>query len=779
MARALKVMQEQEPTPETAAPAAPVDGERTVRLTVSGMTCAACQARVQRTLQKQPGVVDAGVNLMMHDATVRYLPNATSPEQLIEAVRATGYSAELPPAEQSAFDEQQARDEAQQHEFAELRRKAIVSGVAGAVAMFVPMALMPVVPMRVMNIALLVLTVAVMAWAGRHFYTRAWSAFRHHSADMNTLIAVGTGAAFVYSLIATAAPGFFVRRGVAPDVYYEAVIIIIALILTGNAFEARAKRATSAALRALASLQPPTARVVRGRGAAAQEIDVPVADVRHDDVVVVRPGERLPTDGEVVSGESAVDESMLTGESAPVAKQAGDRVIGGTINRTGALRYRATTLGADSVLAQIVRLMRDAQGSRAPIQNLADRISGVFVPVVVSIAITTFVVWFVAADLSGATAPAVRAFAAAVAVLIIACPCAMGLAVPTAVMVATGRGATAGVLIKGGEALQRAGAIDTVVLDKTGTVTEGRPTVTDVVRVASASRTDDELLTLVASLESSSEHPLADAIVRHARDRGLALAPAEHFRSVTGRGAVATVAGREVLVGNEALLAEHSIDVAPLRNEAARLAEQARTPVYVAIDGALAGLLAVADPIKATSRDAIATLRGRGIDVVMLTGDTQRTADAIAREAGIAHVIAGVLPEGKVDAIRKLQDERRVVAMVGDGVNDSAAIAQSDVGIAIGTGTDIAAEAADVVLMRGDLHSVTQAISLSRRTMRTMKQNLFWAFIYNVVGIPVAAGVLYPAFGLLLSPVIASAAMAFSSVSVVANSLRLRRARLA
>ncbi|MBW8768590.1 MAG: copper-translocating P-type ATPase [Gemmatimonadetes bacterium] len=772
-------MPESEPTPKAATAAPPVDGERTVRIPVSGMTCAACQARVQRTLQKQPGVVDAGVNLMMHDATVRYLPDATSAEQLVEAIRGTGYGAELPPAEQSAFDEQQARDEAQQEEFVELRRKAIVSGVAGVLAMFAPMALMSVVPMRAMNVVLLVLTIAVMAWAGRHFYTRAWSAFRHHSADMNTLIAVGTGAAFVYSLIATIAPGFFVRRGVAPDVYYEAVIIIIALILTGNAFEARAKRATSAALRALAGLQPPTARVVRGEGANTQELDVPVADVRQGDVVVVRPGERLPTDGEVLSGESAVDESMLTGESAPVAKKSGDRVIGGTINRTGALRYRATTLGADSVLAQIVRLMRDAQGSRAPIQNLADRISGVFVPVVVSIAVATFVVWFVAADLAGAAAPMVKAFAAAVAVLIIACPCAMGLAVPTAVMVATGRGAAAGVLIKGGEALQRAGAVDTVVLDKTGTVTEGRPTVTDVVRATGTSHTDDALLTLVASLESSSEHPLADAIVRHARDRGLALGPAEHFQSVTGRGAVATVAGHEVLVGNESLLAERAIDVAPLRDDASRLAGQARTPVYVAIDGALAGLLAVADPIKATSRDAIATLRGRGIDVVMLTGDTQRTADAVAREAGIGHVIAGVLPEGKVEAIRQLQQQGRVVAMVGDGVNDSAAIAQSDVGIAIGTGTDIAAEAADIVLMRGDLRSVTQAIALSRRTMRTMKQNLFWAFIYNVVGIPVAAGVLYPAFGLLLSPIIASAAMAFSSVSVVANSLRLRRARLA
>jgi len=748
--------------------------ERTISIPVSGMTCAACQARVQRTLQKQPGVADAGVNLMMQNATVRYAPSAISPEQLVQAIRDTGYGAELAPETQSAFEEQEARDRAQNEEYRELKQKAIVSGAAGVLAMAVPMLLMQAVSPRVLNVVLLALTVVVMSWAGRHFYSRAWSAFRHHSADMNTLIAVGTGAAFVYSLIATAAPGFFVRRGVPPDVYYEAVIVIIALILTGNAFEARAKRATSAALRALAGLQPPTARVVRGD----REIDLPVDQVRQGDIVVVRPGERLATDGEVISGESAVDESMLTGESAPVAKATGDRVIGGTINRTGALRYRATTLGADSVLAQIVRLMRDAQGSRAPIQNLADRISAVFVPVVVSIAIATFVVWFVVGDVSGVAAPAVRAFAAAVAVLIIACPCAMGLAVPTAVMVATGRGAEAGVLIKGGEALQRAGAIDTVVLDKTGTVTEGRPTVTDVVRAPGTATSEDELLALVAALESASEHPLADAIVRHAHERGLNLATPEQFQSVTGRGATARVDGRDVAVGNEALMQEHGAQVAPLRADAERLAGEAKTPVYVAVDGALVGLLAVADPIKPTSREAIASLRARGIDVVMLTGDTQRTAEAVAREAGIDRVVAQVLPEGKVREIERLQERGRVVAMVGDGVNDSAAIARSDVGIAIGTGTDIAAEAADVVLMRGDLRSVVQAITLSRRTMRTMKQNLFWAFVYNVVGIPIAAGVLYPAFGIMLSPVIASAAMAFSSVSVVGNSLRLRGARL-
>jgi Cu+-exporting ATPase len=477
----------------------------------------------------------------------------------------------------------------------------------------------------------------------------------------------------------------------------------------------------------------------------------------------------------VLSGASAVDESMLTGESMPVEKGPGDRVIGGTINRTGAFRYRATTLGADSLLARIVQLMREAQGSRAPIQRLADRISAVFVPVVLQIAIVTFVVWFVAAD----QAPAVRAFAAAVAVLIIACPCAMGLAVPTAVMVATGRGAELGVLIKGGEALQRAGDVTHVVLDKTGTVTEGRPTVTDVIVAPGAPRSVEELLRLAASLEASSEHPLADAIVRHAKDLKLALSPAESFQSVTGRGAVAVVDGAALAIGNEALLADYAVSVDPLRAEAERLASEGRTPVYVAADGALAGLLAVADPIKPTSREAIARLKRMGLQVVLLTGDNRRTAEAMAREAGVDRVVAGVLPDGKVEEIRRLQKEGAVVAMVGDGINDAPALAQADVGIAVGSGTDIAIEASDVTLMRGDLTAVADAVALSRRTLRIMKQNLFWAFVYNVVGIPVAAGVLYPVFGLLLSPILASAAMAFSSVSVVTNSLRLRRARFA
>jgi Cu+-exporting ATPase len=801
------------------------------------MTCAACQARVQKVLARQPGVHDASVNLMMSSASITYDPAVATPDALVAAIRDTGYGAELASPDQTAFEEQEARDRAQAQEFTELRRKAIVSGVAGVLAMILSMPLMTAsehevhgavvdpfmrwfmdvmtpplrdlapwlyaIPAPVLSYGLLVATLGVMAWAGRHFYTGAWASFRHHSADMNTLVAVGTAAAFLYSVAATTAPGFFLSRGIAPDVYYEAVIIIIALVLTGNAFEARAKRQTSTALRALVDLQPTTARVVRADSAGVPaEVDVPVEEVSRDETVVVRPGERVPVDGEVVWGRSAVDESMLTGESLPVEKTVGDRVIGGTINRTGSFHYRATTLGADSVLAQVVRLMRDAQGSRAPIQRLADRVSGIFVPVVISLAIATFVAWFIVADV----APGVRAFSAAVAVLIIACPCAMGLAVPTAVMVSTGKGAELGVLIKGGEALQRAGDVGTVVLDKTGTVTEGQPTVTDVVLTADATRGAPpephdtphpatshhhpaaelgapspvgELLRLVASLETASEHPLADAIVRHARERGLALARPEGFRAVTGRGAVGTVDGVAVAAGNAALMAELGVDATPLRDAAERLAGQGKTPMYVAVGGALAGMVAVADPIKGTSRAAIQRMHAMGLEVVMLTGDNERTAHAIAKEAGIDRVVAGVLPEGKVAEIRRLQAEGRVVAMVGDGINDAPALAQADVGMAIGTGTDIAVEAADVVLMRGDLRSAAQAIQLSRRTMRTMKQNLFWAFVYNVVGIPIAAGVLYPAFGLLLSPILASAAMAFSSVSVVTNSLRLRRARIA
>ena len=780
-----------------------------LRIPVSGMTCAACQARVQRALQRAPGVLDASVNLMMKDASVTYDPSTVTPEALVGVIRDTGYGAELAPTEQSAFEEQEAREAAQEEEFLELKRKAIASGMAGIVAMLISMPLMTAhrasagavadpfmrwamdtlspsltralpflyaLPPALLSWTLLAVTLGVMLWAGRHFYTRAWAALRHRSADMNTLVAVGTGAAFVYSLFATVAPGFFERRGVAPDVYYEAVIIIIALILTGNAFEARAKRQTSRALRSLVELQPKTARVARGDA----EVDIPVGDVAKGETVIVRPGERVPVDGVVLFGTSAVNESMLTGESMPVVKQPGALVIGGTINQAGSFRYRATTLGGDSVLARIVRLMRDAQSSRAPIQRLADRVSAVFVPAVIGLALVTFGIWYVAAD----TAPLVRAFAAAIAVLIIACPCAMGLAVPTAVMVATGKGAELGVLIKGGEALQRAGDVTTVVLDKTGTVTAGSPAVTDIVRSgalpnATSASSEDDLLARAASLESASEHALAEAIVRHARSRGLRLVVPSSFESFTGRGAAGQVNGRRVVVGNATLMTANAVDVSPMRDAVDRLAREGKSIVYVAEEGTLAAAIAIADPIRSSSSGAVARMRRMGLRVVMLTGDNERTARAIGDAAGIDDVVAGVLPDGKVAEVARLQKNGEVVAMVGDGINDGPALVQADVGMAIGSGTDVAVEAADVVLMRADLTGVAQAIELSRRTMRTMKQNLFWAFIYNVIGIPIAAGALYPLFGILLSPILASAAMAFSSVSVVGNSLRLRGARVA
>jgi P-type Cu+ transporter len=744
-----------------------------IRIPVSGMTCAACQAHVQRALARQPGVEDASVNLMMETAAVTFDPSVATPETLVQAIRDTGYGAELPALDLSVLEEQDARDRSQREELRALMRKAIGSGAAVVLAMLLPVLGLGA---RALSLGMLALAAIVMLWAGRHFYVRAWQALVHRSADMNTLVAAGTGAAFVYSVVATLAPSFFASHGVAPHLYYEPVIIIIALVLTGNVLEARAKRHTSTALRALVELQPQSARVVRG----GEERDVPVGQVVPGDVLLVRPGERVPVDGEIVSGSSAVDESMLTGESMPVEKHEGDRVIGATINRTGAFRYRATTLGANSVLARIVRLMRDAQSSRAPIQALADRVSGIFVPVVMLLSVATFLTWLVAVHGGGAPMGTafVRAFAAAVTVLIIACPCAMGLAVPTAVMVATGRGAESGILIKGGEALQRTGDVTTVVLDKTGTITEGAPTVTDTLVAPGAERSADEVLRLAASIESESNHPVAEAIVRHARERGLAKHSIQSVEYIVGRGITGVANDVALAVGNAELMAEWSVTVAPLENQARALAGEGKTIVFVAANGVLAGLLAIADPIRATSRSAVAQLRAMGLTVVMLTGDDARTGQAIARQAGIDRVVASVLPEGKVAEIARLQGEGAVIAMAGDGINDAPALAQADVGMAMGGGTAIAAEAADVVLMRSDLAAVAQAILLSRRTMRTMKQNLFWAFVYNVIGIPVAAGVLYPAFGILLTPVIASAAMAFSSVSVVTNSLRLRRSKL-
>jgi P-type Cu+ transporter len=774
---------------------------QSISIPVGGMTCAACQAGIQKALEREPGVASASVSLMLGSASVAYDPEATSPGALVEAIRRTGYEAALPAGPAAPFEEEERREAAQLLEAADLRRRAIVGLVAGAVAMVLSMPLMSVhraehgatldpfmrgvmdkaspvlekalpwlyrAPPALLSWVLLVLAVVVMAWAGGHIYARAWASVRRRSADMSTLVAVGTGAAFLYSLVATVSPELFLKHGIAPDVYYEAAIFIVALVLSGNALEAQAKGRTTSALRALARLRPSSARILRSEG----EAEVPLEAVAVGDVVVVRPGERIAVDGEVVSGGSAVDESMLTGESMPVPKGPGDRVIGGTLNGTGALQFRATHLGSEGALAQVVELMRSAQASRAPIQRVADRVSAVFVPTVMALAAATFVAWYFLSDV----APVARGLAAAVAVLIIACPCAMGLAVPTAVMVATGRGAEGGVLFKGGEALQRVEALTVVVLDKTGTVTEGRPTVTDAVFVGE--RPPDLVLGLAASVEGTSEHPLAEAVVRYAQGHGITPAHAKAFRSVPGQGAAAVAKGTAVSVGNELFMSAEGVDTSSLRGDAERLASEGKTPLFIAIAGGAAGVLGVADPLKPTSRAAVARLRAMGLDVVLLTGDKRLVAEGVARAAGVTRVVAEVLPEGKVGEIRRLQGEGRVVAMVGDGVNDAPALAQADVGMALATGSDIAIHASDVTLMGGSLEGVATAIELSRRTLRVIRQNLFWAFVYNVVGIPIAAGALYPAFGILLSPVLASAAMAFSSVSVVTNSLRLRRVPL-
>jgi len=668
--------------------------------------------------------------------------------------------------EESPLSADTAGEETEVRESRALAVKATVSVLAGALAMLFSMLLMgnPII-----NYVLLALTTGILVWAGRDIYRRAWRAVRHRSADMNTLVALGTGSAFIYSLVATVAPSLFARNGIAPDVYYEAVIFIIGLVLAGRAIEARARRKTSDSLRKLVTLLPPTARVERG----SAWIDKPLSQVASGEIVVVRPGERIPVDGTIIDGTSEVDESMLTGEPLPVAKTIGGKVVGGTLNTTGAFRYRATSVGADSVLARIVKLMRDAQSSRAPIQRLADRVSAVFVPVVVSIAIVTFLTWYFLAD----TAALPRAIAAAVSVLIIACPCAMGLAVPTAVMVATGRGAELGLLIKGGEILQRAGDVDTVVLDKTGTVTEGTPSVGRVIAIGSMN--ENVALAAAASLERHSEHPVAAAIVRAAEERGVQLDPVSDFQSHTGSGVTGSVAGHKVAVGNAQLMRELKLDV----TDAAGESESARSipgasELFVAVDSRLAAIIVVTDAIRPTSREAVERLERMGIDVLLLTGDRESTAKQVAKAAGIERVVAEVLPQDKVKEVRALQMKGRVVAMVGDGINDAPALAQSDVGVSMPKGTDIAIEASDIALMRSDLRGVPTAISLSRQTMVTMKQNLFWAFVYNVIGIPIAAGVLYPVTGLMLSPIIASAAMALSSVSVVTNSLRLRNVRL-
>ncbi len=770
------------------------DSEATID--VGGMTCAACSGRVQRVLERSPGVRSANVNLMTAAATISFDAGATTVDQLARVIRDTGYEASVPtpardPEEAVAAQDEGRRREALHH----LRHRVVVSLLIAVLVMVGSMPLAELTPggtvdplMRFMmpvtallrrlvpsidqvsagawRWGLLLLTVPMVFWAGRHFYVRAWTAFRHHGADMNTLIAVGTGSAFLFSLAMTLVPGWFAAHGVPPAVYYEAVVWIIALVLLGNYFEARAKHATTGAIRRLIGLKPTTARVV----IAGSEKDIPLAEVAVGMVLLVRPGERLPVDGQVIDGSSTVDESMLTGEPIPVEKGVGDPVTGATINRSGSFRYRATRVGQEMVISRIIRMVQEAQGSRAPIQHLSDRISAIFVPIVLSLAVVTFVLWV---DF-GPPPSGLRALVAAVTVLIIACPCAMGLAVPTAVMVATGRGAEQGVLIKGGEPLQRLHEVNLVVLDKTGTITQGAPVVTDVVAVDGS---DDDFLGLLASVERRSEHPLAEAIVAAAAERGLPLHEVDAFEAVAGHGVRATVEGQSIVAGTQRFLQEEGIDLLALESEGRALATQGRTPVYLAVDHRATGVLGIADPPRSTSRAAIQALRAAGLEVVMLTGDTWATARAIAAEVGIERVEAEVLPDQKLARIEAFRAEGFVVAMVGDGLNDAPALAAADVGVAIGSGTDVAVEAADVTLLGNDLGGVVRAITLCRSTMRTIRQNLFWAFAYNSIGIPIAGGALFPAFGILLTPSLAAAAMALSSVTVVGNSLRIGRAR--
>jgi Cu+-exporting ATPase len=744
---------------------------------IGGMTCAACVRRVGKALDRVDGVTAAQVNLAAETATVRYDAGRVGVADLTRAIAAAGYTGTprgtagagataARPADEPDAAQTEATESRRDAELASLKRRwqvALTTGLSLMVLMYVPL---PLDTMDWLMPAIMVVATVVQFWAGAGLYSAAWAAVRHHATNMNTLVAMGTGIAYAYSAFVTLWPGVAESWGLPLHVYFETSLVIVALVLLGKWLEGRAKKRTAGAIRTLVGLAPKTARVLRD----GLEYDVPVAEVVVDDLVRVRPGEKVPVDGIVSEGATTVDEAMLTGEPLPVEKTVGDTMIGATVNRTGSVVLRASAVGADTTLAQIVRLVEEAQGSRAPMQRLADRVSAWFVPAVLIVALLTFAGWSLFGTGTDATTMAVGT---TIAVLIIACPCALGLATPTAVMVGTGRAAELGILIGNGDALEQARRVTTVVLDKTGTITQGRPSLT---RVATTGRwSEDELLALVAAAELGSEHPVGAAIVAAARGRGLDLPTTDTFDAVAGHGIVAAISGRPVCVGNAALMATKGVDVGPLAAAATAAAAAAETPMYVAVDGALAGMVTVADPVKPESAAAIAQLDALGVDVWMLTGDNAATATAVAGEVGIEQVIAEVLPAQKAERIAELQAGGRVVAMVGDGINDAPALARADLGIAIGSGTDVAIAASDVTLVGGDLRGITAAIALSRRTVATIKQGLFWAFAYNVLLIPVAAGALYWADELLLDPVLAAAAMAMSSVSVVTNAQRLRR----
>jgi Cu+-exporting ATPase len=730
--------------------------QKRVNLKITGMHCAACASRVEGALREIGGVSEVNVNFAAEQAGLVYDDERLGLEEIATAVEAVGYGLVMPGAED-------VEREARERELRTLRRKLWFSLAAVAVIMLSIHVVSHVVPVPAE--ALLVVATPVQFWAGAQFYRGAWTALRGRFADMNTLIAVGTSAAYFYSLLVTLRPDVIVSVGAEIHLYYDTSTMIIALILLGRTLEVRARGRASEAIRRLVGLQAKTALVLRG----GEEVEVAIEDVAIGDIVVVRPGERVPVDGEVLEGESALDESMVTGESMPVEKGPGDLVVGGTVNLSGAFRFRASRVGAETVLAQIIRLVQEAQATKAPIQRLADRAAGIFVPIVIAIAIITFVVWlFVGPNPT-------YAIVAAVAVLIIACPCALGLATPTSLVVGTGRGAELGILIRSAEALEVAGAVDTVMFDKTGTLTRGTPEVTDI--VAAPGQTEGSVLRLAASAERYSEHPLGQAIVRAAGDRKIDLAAPVDFKAISGLGVNARVEGATVLVGSGRLLGEQGVAVDAMQEHADSLAGEGKTAALVSVDGKTIGVIGLADVAKEEASAAVRLLKEMGLRVAMTTGDNARTAEAVAREVGIDDVRAEVLPDQKASAVKALQAEGWRVAMVGDGINDAPALAQADVGIAIGRGTDIAIETGDITLVRDDLRLVPEAVQLSRATLQNIRQNLFFAFFYNSLGIPIAAGVLYPVLHTLLNPAIAAAAMAFSSVSVVTNALRLRRYR--